>query len=50
VYILFILVLSGVKEVKTQEFETITSCMQAIEKVVNLEDKSFKVKAFCTKK
>jgi hypothetical protein len=42
--------LTGNKEIKTQEFESISSCMQAIEKIVNLEDKSFKVKAFCIKK
>lgn len=49
-YILVILMLSGTRDLKTQEFESITSCMQAMEKVINLEDKTFKVKAFCTKK
>jgi hypothetical protein len=42
--------LSGEVQFKTQEFESNISCMQAIEKLVGVETKSLKVKAFCVKK
>jgi len=42
--------LSGEVQLKTQDFKSNITCMQAIEKLVALESKSFKVKAFCIKK
>lgn len=51
-YVLIVLMLSGQApmELKTQEFESIVSCMQAVEKLVGMENKSIKFKAVCTKK
>ena len=51
-YILIVLLLSGQTpiEIKTQEFESIVNCMQAVEKLVGMENKSIKFKAVCTKK
>lgn len=51
-YILIAILLSGTNpvELKTQEFESMVSCMQAIEKLVGMETKIIKVKATCSKK
>lgn len=51
-YILIVLLLSGQApiELKTEEFTSMVSCMQAIEKLVGMENKVVKIKAVCTKK
>ena len=37
-------------ELKTQEFESMVNCMQAIEKLVGMESRIVKIKATCVKK
>ncbi len=51
-YILIVMLLSGPTpvELETQEFESMVNCMQAIEKLVGMESKTVKVRAFCSKK
>lgn len=51
-YILIAMLLDGSTPVglKTQEFESMVNCMQAIEKLVGMETRVVKIKATCVKK
>ena len=51
-YILFVVLITGSVPVdlKTQEFESAVSCMQSIQKLVEMETRLIKIKAVCVKK
>jgi len=51
-YILFVVLITGSVPVdmKTQEFESSASCMQSIQKLIQMETSLIKIKATCVKK